>query len=155
MEVRPSLSNWSQTHNKCGHVGQWRQRCGDAQTTAYRVLKPVACSSAVAPMPRSQKKTVSQQEISKSKKKIKAEIDEGESRLTKKTITNLLFKNVKKPWLVWLSRLRASLWTKGSLVRIPVRAHAWVVGQVPSGGCMKGNHTLMFPSSSFSLPKNK
>ena len=39
-------------------------------------------------------------------------------------------------WLVWLSGLSASLRTKGSLVRFPVRAHAWVVGQVPSEGCM-------------------
>ena len=43
--------------------------------------------------------------------------------------------------------------------RFPVRAHAWVVGQVPSGGCVRGNHTLMFLFLSFSLPsplsKNK
>ena len=42
---------------------------------------------------------------------------------------------------------------------IPVRARAWVVGQVPSGGCLRANHTLMFLSFSFSLPsplsKNK
>ena len=31
-----------------------------------------------------------------------------------------------------------------------IRAHAWVAGQVPSRGCVRGNHTLMFPS--FSLP---
>ena len=31
-----------------------------------------------------------------------------------------------------------------------VRAHAWVAGQVPSGGCVRGNHTLMFLSLSFS-----
>ena len=42
--------------------------------------------------------------------------------------------------------------TRESLVRFPVRAHAWVVGQVPSGGHVKGNHTLMFLSLSFSLP---
>ena len=36
------------------------------------------------------------------------------------------------PWLVWLSRLSASLWTKGSLVRFPVRAYAWVAGRVPT-----------------------
>ena len=28
---------------------------------------------------------------------------------------------------------------------IPVRAHAWVVGQVSSGGRARGNHTLIFP----------
>ena len=41
----------------------------------------------------------------------------------------------------------------------PVRAHAWVAGQVPSGGHMRGNHTLIFLSLSFFLPsplsKNK
>ena len=57
----------------------------------------------------------------------------------------------KEPWLVWLSGLSAGLWTKGSLVRFPVRAHASVAGQVPSGGRVRGNHTLMFLSLSFSL----
>ena len=44
-------------------------------------------------------------------------------------------------------------------IRFLVRAHAWVVGQVPSRGHMRGNHTLMFLSLSFFLPfllfKNK
>ena len=37
------------------------------------------------------------------------------------------------------------------------RAHAWVAGQAPSRGCMKGNYTVMFLSLSPSLPlcKNK
>ena len=56
------------------------------------------------------------------------------------------------PWLVWLSGLSASLQTKGSPVWFLVRAHAWVVGQVPSRGYMRGNHTLMFLSLSSSLP---
>ena len=30
--------------------------------------------------------------------------------------------------------------------------HAWVAGQVRSRGCMRGNHTLIFPSLSYSLP---
>ena len=51
------------------------------------------------------------------------------------------------------------LQTKGSLVWFPVRAHAWVVGQVPSRGRMRGNHILMLISLSFSFPsplsKNK
>ena len=51
------------------------------------------------------------------------------------------------------------LQTKQSQVRFPVRAHAWVVGQVPSRGHVKGNHTLMFLSLSFfhlsPLSKNK
>ena len=42
------------------------------------------------------------------------------------------------------------LQTKGSLVRFPVRAHAWVAGQVPSGGHVRGNHILMFLSLFFS-----
>ena len=41
----------------------------------------------------------------------------------------------------WLS---TSLWTDGLLVRSPVGAHAWVVGQVSNRGHMRGNHTLMF-----------
>ena len=49
------------------------------------------------------------------------------------------------PW--WNTGLR----TKGSLVQFPVRAHAWVAGQVPSRGCWRGNHTLMFLSLSFCL----
>ena len=36
-------------------------------------------------------------------------------------------------WLVWLSGLSANLQTKGSPVQSPVRAQAWVAGQVPSG----------------------
>ena len=44
-------------------------------------------------------------------------------------------KNWVQPWLTWLSGLRTRLRSKGSQVRFPVRAHAWVSGQVPSGGC--------------------
>ena len=58
------------------------------------------------------------------------------------------------PWLLSLSGLNADLRTNDSLVRFPVRAHAWVVGQVPSGGCTRGNHTLMFFSLSFSFPSS-
>ena len=50
------------------------------------------------------------------------------------------------PWLVQLSGLSAGLRTKRVLVWFPVRAHAWVAGQVPSWGCARGNHTLMFLS---------
>ena len=35
------------------------------------------------------------------------------------------------PQLVCLSGLSASLQTKRLLVHFPVRAHAWIVGQVP------------------------
>ena len=66
---------------------------------------------------------------------------------------------MKEPWLVWLSGLSASLQTEGLLVGFPVRAHAWVAGQVPSWGCERGNHTLLFLPLSFFLPsplsKNK
>ena len=55
-------------------------------------------------------------------------------------------KNRNQPWLVWLRGLSTSLWTKGLLVRFPVRARAWVAGQVPSWGCVKGDHTSMFLS---------
>ena len=69
------------------------------------------------------------------------------------------YKTVVLTCPVWLSRLSASLGTKGSLVKFPVRAQAWVMGQIPSKGFMRGNHTLMFLSLSFSLPsplsKNK
>ena len=62
-------------------------------------------------------------------------------------------------WLVWLNGLSADLKTKGSPVQFPVRAHAWVASQVPSWGCSRSNHTLIFLSLSFSfsspLSKNK
>ena len=45
---------------------------------------------------------------------------------------------------MWLSGLSAGLQTRGLLVRFPGRAHAWVVGQVPSRTHTRGNHTLMF-----------
>ena len=41
---------------------------------------------------------------------------------------------------------------KESLTPVPVRAHAWVAGQVPSWGHVGGNHTLMFPFLFPSLP---
>ena len=53
---------------------------------------------------------------------------------------------------MWLSGLSADLRTKGLRVQFPIWAHAWVVGQVPSRGCARGNHTLMFLSLSPSLP---
>ena len=65
------------------------------------------------------------------------------------------FKKIVLLWLVWLSGLSAGLLTKESPVRFPVRAYAWVVGQVLSRGCMRGNHTLMFLSLSPSLPFSK
>ena len=55
-------------------------------------------------------------------------------------------------WLVWLSGLSAGLQTKGSLVEFPIRTHSWIADQVPSTGHMRSNHTLTFPSLSFSFP---
>ena len=60
-----------------------------------------------------------------------------------------------QPWLVLLHGLSARLQTTGSLVRFPVRAHAGIVGQVPSRESVRGNHTLMFPSLLLSLPLSK
>ena len=68
-------------------------------------------------------------------------------------------KITSRAWLVWLTGLNTKLQTKQSLVLFPVRAHAWVAGQVPCRGSVRSNHTLMFLSLSFSLPsplsKNK
>ena len=54
--------------------------------------------------------------------------------------------------LVQLSGLSASLRTQGPPVWFPVRAHAWVTGQVPSRGRSTSNHTWIFLSLSFPLP---
>ena len=51
------------------------------------------------------------------------------------------------PWLAWLSGLSTSLQTQGSPVQFPVKAHAWVVGQAPSRGCVRDKHTPMFLSN--------
>ena len=54
---------------------------------------------------------------------------------------------------MWLSGLSARLQTERSQVRFPVRAHAWVVGQVPSWGCVRDSWSVYFsPSLSPSLP---
>ena len=45
---------------------------------------------------------------------------------------------------MWLTGLSARLRTKGSRVQFPVRAYAWVTGQVPSREHARGNHMLMF-----------
>ena len=65
----------------------------------------------------------------------------------------------EEPWQVWPSGLSASLQGRVSPVQSPVRAQAWVVGQVPGGRHVGGSHTLAFLSLSSSLPspvsKNK
>ena len=62
------------------------------------------------------------------------------------------------PWLVWFRGLSAGLGTKRSLVHFPVRAHAWVAGQVPSWGRQRQPLDIslaqqcFFPPLSPSLP---
>ena len=56
--------------------------------------------------------------------------------------------------------LSAILRTERSLVQFPVRAHAWVVGKVPSWGGVRGNQphidvSLPLFFSPFPLSKNK
>ena len=53
-------------------------------------------------------------------------------------------KKTFRPWLVWLSGLSKCLRAKGSLVRFPGRACAWVAGQVPSRGRVRVQDTLLF-----------
>ena len=62
-------------------------------------------------------------------------------------------------WMVWLSGLSTSLQTKRLQVRFPVRAHAWVVAQVPQlETCERQpinfslSHRCFSPSLSLSLP---
>ena len=85
---------------------------------------------------------------------------------TKKVISRLIMiklpkVKIRRPCLVCLSGLRTSLQTDRSLVslvQLPVRALAWVEGQVPGWGPAKGNqsmylsHTDVSLSLSFSLP---
>ena len=62
------------------------------------------------------------------------------------------FKNCFEPWLV-SSGLSAGLQPKGSPVRFPVGAHAWVVGQVPSRGAQEATtHWYFSPSLSPPFP---
>ena len=44
-------------------------------------------------------------------------------------------KVIGEPWLVRLSGFSTGLGNKGSPVQFPVRAHAWVSGQVPGREC--------------------
>ena len=60
--------------------------------------------------------------------------------------------NSRMSRLVWLSGLSASLPTEGSPVQLPVRAHAWVVGQVPRSRCARGNQSMYFSHINASLP---
>ena len=72
-----------------------------------------------------------------------------ENRWTRKRNQELKFPHTKiniGPWLVQLSGYSMGLRTNRLPVQFPLRAHAWVAGQVPSKGCSRGNHTLMFLS---------
>ena len=62
------------------------------------------------------------------------------------------FKIANEPWLVWLSGLSAGLQTERSPVQFLVRAHAWVTGQVPSGGRARGNQSMYLLHITVSLP---
>ena len=52
-------------------------------------------------------------------------------------------------------QIEHGLITEGLLVQFPVGTCAWVVGQDPSEGHVRGNHTLMFLSLLLSLKTNK
>ena len=53
---------------------------------------------------------------------------------------------------MWLIGLRVGLRTKGSLVQFPVRARAWVEGQLPGGWGGKGVACERQPHIDVSLP---
>ena len=59
--------------------------------------------------------------------------------------------NLIQPLLVWLSWLGVILQTKRSQFQFPVRAHAWVVGSVPSRGTCKRQPINVSPSLPLSL----
>ena len=63
-----------------------------------------------------------------------------------------LSKITLQAWLVWLSGLSAGLRTERSPVRFPVRARAWVVGQVPAQGRVRGNQLMYLLYINVSLP---
>ena len=57
------------------------------------------------------------------------------------------------PWLVWLSGLSVLWESRELLVQFLVRAHAWVVGQVPRQGALEATtHRCFSPSLPPFLP---
>ena len=54
-------------------------------------------------------------------------------------------KNGLEPWLVWLGRLSIGLQTESVLVQLPVRARAWVAGEVPGSGRVRGKQFDVSP----------
>ena len=62
-------------------------------------------------------------------------------------------KKKKKKALAGVAQwIEHGLWTKGSPVQFPIRAHAWVVGQVPSGATWEATAHYFSPSLFRSLP---
>ena len=51
-----------------------------------------------------------------------------------------------EPWLVWLSGFGLVLQTERSLVWFPVRAHAWIVGQITVGDVWEATKWCFSPS---------
>ena len=80
-------------------------------------------------------------------------VPEGEEE--EPQIENLYEKIMKEPWLVWLSGWVLACESSGRYFDSQSRAHAWVAGQVPGGGNVRSNHTLLFLSFSFPLSKNE
>ena len=90
--------------------------------------------------------------------------DKGTVITSRSQVRKLNSKEGTWPWLVWFSGLSTSLWIWRLLVRFPVRAHAWVAGQVPPpGGVREATNHYFFHTSCFSpflspscpLSKNK
>ena len=69
--------------------------------------------------------------------------------------SHLYVKQMTLPTLAGVAQwIERGLQTKGSLVRFPVRVHASVAGQVPSGGggSVRGSRALMILSLFFLSP---
>ena len=74
---------------------------------------------------------------------------------TRRHMMKLLYilKNISYlPWLVWLSGLSTGLRIQRSLVQFPVRAHAWVAGQVPGWEHLRGSLWMFLLYVYVSLP---
>ena len=56
------------------------------------------------------------------------------------------------PCMVWLSGLGIILQSERLPVPFPVRAHAWIAGQVPIWGHARSNQSVSLSHTDFSLP---
>ena len=75
------------------------------------------------------------------------------SKIVKIQLAEKEEKKKNESWLVWLSCLSTGLCTKGSLVWVPVREHAWVADRSPVGGAQEAiTHWCFSPSLSPFLP---